>query len=153
MNIIELVRSIVQDFPKIAEVCNEIHVDFTEDMPTNYGLSSSGDILLKRYVNGDEMRQHNFVLYAVYQSMNDYDRIANSGLLLELQIWLENHANGQEISCDAADETFKGELTKLKCANGTLFAIPDENTNDAVQYQLQISAKYNLQKKENNNYD
>lgn len=96
MNIIELVKSIVQEFPKIADVCNEIHVDFTEDTPTNYGLSSSGDTLIKRYVNGDEVRQHTFSLYAVYQSINDYDRITNSGVLLELQMWLENYAKGNQ---------------------------------------------------------
>lgn len=151
MNIIEFVKSIVQEFPKIAKVCNEIHVDFTEDTPTNYGLSSSGDTLIKRYVNGDEVRQHTFSLYAVYQSINDYDRITNSGVLLELQMWLENYAKGQQFEFEVGDKTFNCELRKLTCANGMLYAIPNENMNDAVQYQLQISAKYNLYKGDLNN--
>lgn len=114
MNIIEFVKSIVQEFPKIAEVCNEIHVDFTEDTPTNYGLSSSGDTLIKRYVNGDEVRQHTFSLYAVYQSINDYDRITNSGVLLELQMWLENYAKGQQFEFEAGDKTFNVSLDEIK---------------------------------------
>lgn len=33
MNIIELVKDILQQFPKISEVCNDIHIDFTDDTP------------------------------------------------------------------------------------------------------------------------
>lgn len=142
MNIIEFVKSIVQDFPKIAEVCNEIHIDFTEDNPTNYGLSSNGDTLIKSYVNGDEVRQHTFTLYAVYQSINDYDRITNNGVLLDLQRWLESYSGDKSFT----DGNYIGELRSLSCANGMLYAIPNENMNDAVQYQLQISVKYNLYK-------
>ncbi len=98
MNIIELVKYIVQSFPEISEVCSEIHVDFTDDTPTNYGISSTGDKLLTQYVNGDEKRSHHFILYAVYQSMNDYDRITNSGLLLKLQMYLENYSGSREIT-------------------------------------------------------
>lgn len=146
MNIIELVKTILQSFPKISEVCNEIHVDFTEDTPDNYGLSSTGDMLLKRYVNGDERRMHTFLLFAVWQSFNDYDRMVNSGALLELQHWLENHDNNTEISETINEVTYSGELTKLSCANGMLFEIPDENFNTSVRYQIQITAKYNLYK-------
>ena len=77
MNIIELVKDILLQFPKINAVCNEIHVDFTDDTPTNYGLSSTGDSLISEDLLGNQTRQHNFVLYAVYQSMNDYDRLSN----------------------------------------------------------------------------
>lgn len=142
MNIIEFVKNIVQEFPKIAEVCNEIHIDFTEDNPTNYGLSSNGDTLIKSYVNGDEVRQHTFTLYAVYQSINDYDRITNSGVLLDLQRWLESYSGNKSFT----DGDYVGELRSLACSNGMLYSIPNENMNDAVQYQLQISVKYNLYK-------
>lgn len=145
MNIIELMRDIIQGFPKISEICNEIHVDFTDDEPTNYGLSSSGDVLLKRYVNGDEIRQHTFSLYAVYQSLNDYDRISNSGILLELQMWLEAQS-GQEISEAVDGKSFTGTLRKISCSNGMLYAIPNENYTSAVQYQLQLAVQYYLNK-------
>lgn len=142
MNVIERVREIVQSFPDIAAVCNEIHVDFTDDTADNYGLSPTGDMLLKRYVNGDEKRQHTFILYAVWQSLSDYDRMANSGVLLDLQYYLENYAGDKSITTTAGT----GELTKLTCANGMLFEIPDENFNAAVRYQLQITANYNFYK-------
>ena len=115
MNIIEIVKSILQEFPKISEVCNDIHIDFTESEPTNYGLSSVGDTLVKEDVLGNQLRQHNFVLYAVWQSINDYDRMANSGVLLELQMWLENQST---------------DALKIACENGMIYDIPDENMNN-----------------------
>lgn len=148
MNIIELVKSILLEFPKISEVCNDIHIDFNEDVPTSYGLSSTGDVLLKEDVLGNQTRQHNFILYAVYQSVNDYDRMANSGLLLELSLWLGQHANEQEISVMVNDSELHGTLSKLTCANGMIYNIPNENFNDGIQYQLQITAEYQLESEE-----
>lgn len=144
MNIIELVKDILLDFPKISAVCNDIHVDFNSDTPTDYGLSSTGDTLVSEDVIGGQIRQHNLILYAVYQSLNDYDRLINSGTLLELQMWLEHNANEQAVSITAGTTTYTGKLTKLTCANGMIYNIPNENTNDAVQYQLQISAQYSI---------
>ncbi len=142
MNIIELVKNIVLQFPKINEICNDIHVDFTEAEPTNYGLSSSGDRLLSEDICGNQTRQHNFVLYAVYQSLNDYDRINNSGVLLELSYWLESNVNNQRITVLVGENTLNGYLTLLTCSNGMLFSIPNENFNTGVRYQLNIAAEY-----------
>lgn len=145
MNIIELVKSILQEFPKINEVCNEIHVDFTDESPTSYGLSPTGDKLIKEDILGNQIRQHNFILYAVYQSQSDYERIANSGTILELQMWLERHANNQEISITVDNKELTGRLLKLNCANGMLYSVPSNNLNDGVLYQLQITAEYKIQ--------
>lgn len=145
MNIIELVKGILLQFPKINQVCNDIHVDFTDDTPTNYGLSSTGDSLVSEDLLGNQTRQHNFILYAVYQSMNDYDRLSNSGVLLELALWLEKQARGQEIQLTVGGKILKGKLIKLSTANGMLYNIPNENLTDGVQYQLQIIAQYELE--------
>lgn len=145
MNIIELVKSILQDFPKINEVCNNIHIDFTDNTSDSYGLSSIGDALLAEDILGNQHRQHNFLLYAVFQSVNDYDRLNNSGTLLELQLWLERQAQHQKIENTVGDEHLTGELTKLTCSNGMLYAIPENNLNSGVQYQLQITAEYKIE--------
>lgn len=147
MNIIELVKSLLQNFPRIAELNNDIHVDFTNwgtRSSDEYGLYSTGDSLLKEDVLGNQTRQHNFIFYAVYQAFNDYDRITNSGVLLELQMWLERHADNQEITVSVGGDELTGTLTKLTCANGMLYNIPDENMNSGVQYQLQITAEYTI---------
>lgn len=145
MNIIEVIKSLLMELPKINEVCNDIHVDFAEDTPTNYGLSSTGDAKIGEDVCGNQIRQHNFVLYAVYQSQSDFDRLNNSGVLLELTYWLERNGKGQHITADIDNETYNGRLKKLTCANGMLYAVPSENTNDCVQYQLQIAAQYKIE--------
>lgn len=140
MNIIELVKSVLMEFPKISE----IHIDYT-DGDESYGLSSTGDTLINSDILGNEKRQHNFILYAIFQSQSDYDRISNSGVLLELQMWLERHAKGQQISVTVEETEYTGNLTKLTCANGMIYSIPDGNMNDGVCYQLQITAEYKIE--------
>ena len=147
MNIIECVRDIVSSFPKIAQICDTVHVDFTDSESTSYGLSPTGDTLIKENILGDKIRQHTFVLYAVYQSINDYDRLSNSGILLELQQWLEKQY-GYSITAEVDGKTHKGELTRLIPSNGMLYSIPDENLNENVRYQLQITAEYTIYNKE-----
>lgn len=145
MNIIELVKSILQEFPKIGQL---VHVDYNEESPDEFGLYPTGDTLVKEDILGNQTRRHTFILYAVFQSFNDYDRLVNSGTLLELQMWLERYADGQEISINIDGKELIGQLTKLTCANGMLYNIPDENMNSGVQYQLQITAEYKIESEE-----
>lgn len=140
MNIIEIVKELLLKFPKINEVCNEIHVDFTDDVPTNYGISSTGDMLISEDILGNQRRKHTFILYAVYQSQSDYDRMANSGTLLELQYFLEK--NSKEIAFS------DGILEKLTCANGMFYQTPNQNLNDGILYQLQITSEYRKERED-----
>lgn len=144
MNIIELVQFILRDFPKIGQ----LHVDYNEDAPDEFGLYPTGDTLVKEDILGNQTRRHTFILYAVFQSFNDYDRLMNSGTLLELQIWLERQADNQKIEITVDNKTITGNLTKLTCANGMLYNIPDNNMNSGVQYQLQITAEYKTEREE-----
>lgn len=145
MNIIEFLKTTLQDFPKFYEIVN---IDYNKNEPDSFGLYPTGDKLIKTDVLGNETRQHTFILYAVFQSFNDYDRLANSGTLLELQMWLERFADGQEISIEIGDKELTGQLTELTCANGMIYNIPDENMNSGVQYQLQITAEYKIESEE-----
>jgi hypothetical protein len=143
MNVIELVKQILTDYPKILEFTNEVHVDFTDSEPTNFGLSSTGDQLIKEDVLGNQIRQHNFVLYAVNQAFLDYDRLANSTFLLDLTYWLEIVANKQEIT---VDEQSRGKLLSISSANGMLYSIPTGDIMDGVTYQIQIYAQYKIER-------
>jgi hypothetical protein len=138
MNIIELMQSVLESFPKI----NDLHIDYNKNAPDSFGLYPTGDRLVNEDIVGNQERSHTFILYADFQSFNDYDRLMNSGTLLELQQWLERHANNQEVTATIDGEEYIGTLTKITCANGMLFNIPDENLNSAVRYQLQITADY-----------
>ena len=147
MNIIEKVKDIVGSFPKIAELCDGVHVDFTDPDCTSYGLSSMGDMLIREDITGRLLRQHTFMLYATYSAVSDYERITNSGILLELAIWLERQT-GCEIEQEVLGETYIGEIEEITTANGSLYAIPQDELADAVQYQLQIVVNYTLEEED-----
>lgn len=133
MNIIEKVKEILKEYPKISEFVNDIHIDFTDSESKSYGLSSIGDTLLKKDILDNQIRQHNFVLYARAEAYEDFDRLQNSNFLLELNYWLEKQKN---IEIDG------GKITSLSSANGMLYEIPNSDLNNGVLYQLQIYAEY-----------
>lgn len=128
MNIIHKVREILYNYSEISKVCNVVHVDFTDPEPTSYGLSSVGDSLVKEDILGCQIRQHNFFLYSTFSSINDYERLENSCILLNLAQWLEKQT----------DDT----IIKITAENGQIFAVPQENELDGWQYQLQIVVQY-----------
>lgn len=144
MNIIEKMKSILEEYPQIGT----LHIDYSLNDCDSFGLYSTGDKKLSEDVLGNQTRRHTFILYAAFQSFNDYDRLANSGLLLDLQLWLEQYADGQEISTVISGTARRGELKEITCANGMLFNIPDNNMNTAVQYQMQITAEYTIESEE-----
>ena len=145
MNIIELVKHILTDYPKITEFTNEINIDFTDDTPTNFGLSSVGDNLVKEDILGNQVRQHSFVLYALNQSFTNYDRLANSTFLLDLAYWLEQYKQEDPIEVTINNKTVSGKLLGLSSANAMLYMVPTGDINDGVTYQIQIYARYYLE--------
>jgi hypothetical protein len=141
VNIIEQIRNILQSFPKIGEVCGGIHIDFSDPNPTSYGLSSLGDKLVSEDILGGQKRQHSFMLYSTFSGINDYERLGNSGAVLELGNWLSRQIGG-EVDTEIDGEIYHGEITKITAENGMLYAVPQENTQDGIRYQLQIIAEY-----------
>ncbi|RHR72630.1 hypothetical protein DWW50_12920 [Eubacterium sp. AF15-50] len=149
MNIIELVKELLTNYPKMKEFTNKIHIDFTRNEPSDFGLSSTGDTKIKEDILGNQTRKHNFVLYAINQAFNDYDRLANSTFLLELSYWLELICeNEYEIEAVIDNKKRKGFLKSIECANAMLFQIPTGDINDGCMYQIQIYATYTLESEE-----
>ena len=140
MNIIETIQAALASFPNI----NELHIDYNDDAPDNFGLYPTGDRLVTQDVIGNQKRNHNFILYADFLSFNDYLRLQNSNMLLELQYWLERYPNNQVVTATIDGAEYNGVLTKITCSNGMLFSIPDGNMNTAVRYTLQIAAEYQI---------
>lgn len=144
MNIIEKMIEILESFPKIATVCNEIHIDFADPEPTSYGLSSTGDSLIREDVLGNQLRQHSFFLYSTFSGINDFERQENSTALTELSVWLKEQTSS-EVETEIDGETYNGEITKITAENGMLYAVPQENNIDGMQYQLQIVVQYTVE--------
>ncbi len=143
MDIIETVRSLLEAFPKISDIAGEVHVDFTSDEPTSYGLSSAGDMLLSEDILGNQTRQHSFLLYTTYCGINDYERMANSTALAQLAVWLDAQ-RGNTVTTEIDGTEYTGELVSVSASNGMLYAVPQENVISGIQYQLQITAQYTV---------
>lgn len=136
-------RKLISDFPRVSEIAEAIHIDFAESEPDSYALSSTGDELVAEDILGNQKRKHTFIFYSVWQSQSDYDRLSNSGVLLGLHQWLEMRGRGIEVTSTIDGVQYGGEITKLTCSNGMLFAIPPE-LSGGVQYQIQITAEYKI---------
>lgn len=144
INIIETVCGILESFPKISEVCNEIHIDFADPEPTSYGLTSTGDSLIFEDILGNQKRQHTFFLYSTFSGINDYERLVNSSVLTELSQWLSTKI-GDVVLSQIGEYLHRGELLSIKAENGTLYEVPQGNEIDGFQYQLQIVAEYTIE--------
>ncbi len=143
MNIIERVHALLLEFPKIGDVCNALHVDFTAPEYDSYALTSTGDSLVGEDVTGNKKWLHTFSFYSYWQSASDFDRLNNSGTLLELAHWLDEHGRNLEITSECDGKTYNGIIENVSCSNGMLFAIPEE-LNGGVQYQMSVSANYKI---------
>lgn len=150
MTIIDFMRQKLTEYPKIAEFMGgaDIHIDFTDPQPTNYGLSSTGDSLIREDVLGNQIRQHNFAMYSVGQSFTDYNRLANSNFLLELGYWLERLPEGDELSTEIDGQTVTGRFLKATTANAMAMQPMTEDISDGVLYQIQIYAQYKIESEE-----
>ncbi len=104
----------------------------------DFGISPNGDSLMREDCIGTQYRTHNFTLYCKLQSMSDYDRLNDSGILLDLQHYLESAADGQTVAYGTAS----GTLDSITCANGMLIEIPSETLTEGWIYQMQVSADY-----------
>ena len=144
MNIIEKIREILQRYPKISNVCNSVHIDFADPEPTSYGLSSTGDSLIKEDILGNQLRQHSFLLYSTFSGINDFERQENSTALTELSVWLKEQVGGK-VKTKIDNVICNGEIKKITAENGMLYAVPQENNIDGMQYQLQIIAEYTVE--------
>lgn len=149
MNIIEQVKNIINSYPKISEFSHDVHVDYTDDSAINYGLSSIGDALVSSDILGNQERRHSFVLYAVNQSFNDYDRLKNSSFLLDLTYWLEQIPSGEyELEMTENNVTRTGYIKRISCANAMLYTYQNGTVEGSVTYQLQLYADYRLNSEE-----
>lgn len=147
MTIIDYMRKKLTEFPQISEFLagDDIHIDFTDPSPVNYGLSSTGDTLLKEDVLGNQTRQHNFVLYAAGQSFTDYNRLANSNFLLELGYWLGRLPEEGGISAPADKHEQTGKFIQATTANAMSMGLMGDTIDQGVMYQIQIYARYKIE--------
>ena len=144
MNIIEVMKSILSQFPKISVTGSDINIDLTGDDPTSFVLSSVGDRLVSEDILGGQTRMHSFLLYAVFSGINDYERIENSTTLTELAVWLSTRF-GDTVTTALGTESCTGVLQSINAGNGRLYAVEEDNTITGMRYQMTIEAQYTVE--------
>lgn len=144
MNIIDKMKELIAGCSLISTIADELHIDYTDGEPAGFGLAPLGDTLIGKDVTGCGMRrQHTFMFYSIFSAINDYERLANSGVLIDLSIWLENQGGTFEQA--VGSETYSGEITRITTANGRLYDVPLDSGAFGYRYQLQIIVEYTLE--------
>jgi len=144
MNIIEKMRALLMDFPRIAELTDSLHIDGADGGIGTFSLSPTGDTLVSESITGRQNRQHTFLLSAYFSGINDYERVSSSGALLELAVWLSRQKN-IPVQTVVDNTAHDGEITNIESANGMLLTVRDESAAEAYVYQLTIRADYTVE--------
>ncbi len=141
--IIESLRNYIRTCPYLDTFNNAIrvNVNYLEPSPDTYSIEEIPiEPILKRYVNGDSIRQYAFI----FTSREPYgvdvlQNIDNSGFYEKFADWIEsNNDNGIFPILDTGLEPQEIKVT----STGYAFAV----TEDTAQFQVQMRLKY-LKKK------
>jgi hypothetical protein len=124
--IIDRLKTFLASCPSIAE---ELHIDFTDDTATSYGIMPTGIITSQRYMDGGKLMQYSFVIYIRECTAEDLERIANSQFLETFAEWLDTHV-------PELDEGFTAD--HVETANGMLFDVSADGTTGLYQLQCQL---------------
>jgi len=140
MSIIQSLREYVQDCPLIDSLLDNIHVDLTEENPTNYGISPTGESTMKEYLDGSKVKQYNASLFIRDYTVGDYERLQNSEFLESFTSWLDE----QNLNRNFPVVSENIEIESISCSNGMLFDL--DETGDTGLYQLQLQLIYTWRK-------
>lgn len=135
MSIISAMKEYIQTCDFLDELAS-VHIDLMDDTAEGYGLSQVGDIVVKRYVNGAELRRANFGLYVKGYTFDDVKRLENTAFCERFIFWLaDNELKGD---FPALDSGFMP--TNISAENGMLFDISENG--DIGTYVIQIHLIY-----------
>ena len=137
--IIDSLRTYIKSCPHLEAFNNAIrvNVNYLEGDTTTYSIEEVPiDPIVKKYINGDTIRQYAFI----FTSREPYgadvlQNIDNSGFYEKLANWIETQDENEVYPVlDAGLEPLEIKVT----STGYAFAV----TEDTAQYQIQLSLKY-----------
>lgn len=141
--IIKVLRDYIRNCPHLDTFNNaiKVNVNYLEPQADTYSIEEVPiEPILKRYVNGDSIRQYAFI----FTSREPYgidvlQNIDNSGFYEKFADWIENQNNNEIFPLlDNGLEPLEIKVT----STGYAFAV----TEDTAQFQIQLRLKY-LKKK------
>lgn len=137
--IIDALRNYIRNCPHLDTFNNaiKVNVNYLEPQADTYSIEEVPiEPILKRYVNGDSIRQYAFI----FTSREPYgidvlQNIDNSGFYEKFADWIENQNNNEIFPLlDNGLEPLEIKVT----STGYAFAV----TEDTAQFQIQLRLKY-----------
>lgn len=137
--IIKALRDYIRTCPHLDTFNNaiKVNVNYLEGSPDTYSIEEVPiDPIVKKYVNGDSIRQYAFI----FTSREPYgidvlQNIDNSGFYEKFADWIEDNNNKDILPVlDNGLEPLKIEVT----STGYAFAVSE----DTAQYQINLRLKY-----------
>lgn len=137
--IIKALRDYIRTCPHLDTFNNaiKVNVNYLEGSPDTYSIEEVPiDPIVKKYVNGDSIRQYAFI----FTSREPYgidvlQNIDNSGFYEKFADWIEDNNNKDILPLlDNGLEPLKIEVT----STGYAFAVSE----DTAQYQINLRLKY-----------
>jgi hypothetical protein len=147
MSKIKQMREFIATCPHLNVLADNIHVDWTADKPTNYGIMPTGETIVSRKSNviGDVTyhKQYNCSIFARFTTANDAMRIENCDFFDDFTEWLEEQdTNGTPPRF--SDEEFIHE-EYITAQSGFLYEM--EKSGDRGTYQIQVQVNYKIIKR------
>lgn len=134
--IIDDLRKFIGTCPYLEAFNKGINVDFLAEDSTTYSIEEiPTQPILKRYINGDTVRQYDFIFASRESYGADvFQNIENSGFYEHFAKWLE-------------DETLKGKLplmggNEVRSVLATTSGYAIETDIDKARYQIQCKLIY-----------
>ncbi|WP_299034112.1 hypothetical protein [uncultured Anaerococcus sp.] len=135
-SIIESVRDYFLNCPYLLDNVR-LNVDFLSENPIEYGLYTEvGDTLIKKYVDGDKLKQFNFIFVTTTHMSGDLiEQLENSSFFDKLKNWIEEENRKKNYPI------LEGNKYPLGIEVITDGYLSNANA-DSAQYQIQMKLKY-----------
>lgn len=114
---------------------NDIFMDIVQGNPYALAVSPSSENVIKRYLNGDEVKEANFQIYLNAYTQENYDRIQNTQLIDKMKEWI-NRQNKMKVFPEIGENK---TCRKIEANNGMIY---DTNQNGEGLYLLQVKITY-----------
>ncbi|WP_291653806.1 chloramphenicol resistance protein [Clostridium sp.] len=135
--ILDSVRNFIMTCPYLNAIDNGVNVNYLGDQAGTYSINQEPDeIIIKKYVNGDTLREYNFILVSkeIYTD-NVMKNIKISSFYEEFLDWLEEQTNkgnlpnlGENKKAISVEAINNGHVLKVE--------------NDKVNYQIKCKLIY-----------
>ncbi len=114
---------------------NDIFMDIVQGNPYALAVSPSSENVIKRYLNGDEVKEANFQIYLNAYTQENYDRVQNTQFVDKMKEWINRQSKRNVFPEIGENRTCR----KIEASNAMIY---DTNQNGEGLYLLQVKITY-----------